>query len=91
MKIVIIGAGEVGFHIASRLALENKDVVVVDQNPEVLKRIRETIDAQTFTLYTKIEKFGLKIETSVSNLSSKKETAWTYADSNPYFPYLTAS
>ena len=25
MKIVIVGAGEVGFHIASRLALENKD------------------------------------------------------------------
>ncbi|MCF8079933.1 MAG: Trk system potassium transporter TrkA [Desulfobacterales bacterium] len=47
MKIVIIGAGEVGFHIASRLALENKDVVVVDKNPEVLKRITETIDAQT--------------------------------------------
>jgi trk system potassium uptake protein TrkA len=30
VKVVIVGAGEVGFHIASRLALENKDVVVVD-------------------------------------------------------------
>ena len=25
MKIIIVGAGEVGFHIAGRLALENKD------------------------------------------------------------------
>ena len=28
MKIIIAGAGEVGYHIASRLALENKDVLV---------------------------------------------------------------
>ncbi|GAB6908792.1 TrkA-N domain protein [Desulfosarcina cetonica] len=47
MKIVIVGAGEVGFHIASRLALENKDVVVIDANPEALKRLSESIDVQT--------------------------------------------
>ncbi len=49
MKIVIVGAGEVGFHIASRLALENKDVVVIDANPEALKRLSENIDVQTIT------------------------------------------
>jgi trk system potassium uptake protein len=27
-----VGAGEVGYHIASRLARENKDVVVIDKN-----------------------------------------------------------
>jgi trk system potassium uptake protein TrkA len=47
VKIVIVGAGEVGFHIASRLALENKDVVVIDSNPEALKRLSESIDVQT--------------------------------------------
>ena len=26
MKIIIVGAGEVGYHIASHLALENKEV-----------------------------------------------------------------
>ena len=46
MKIIIIGAGEVGFHIASRLALENKDVVVIDQNAEALRRVSDAIDAQ---------------------------------------------
>lgn len=49
MKIVIIGAGEVGFHIASRLALENKDVVVVDCNSEALTRVADSIDVQTIT------------------------------------------
>ena len=47
MKIVIVGAGEVGFHIASRLAMENKDVVVIDSNAQALKRLSETIDVQT--------------------------------------------
>ena len=47
VKIVIVGAGEVGFHIASRLALENKDVVVIDPKPEALKLLSESIDVQT--------------------------------------------
>ncbi len=46
MKIVIVGAGEVGFHIANRLAVEKKDVVVVDKNPEALRRVFEALDVQ---------------------------------------------
>jgi len=47
VKIVIVGAGEVGFHIASRLSLESKDVVVVDCNAEALQRLTDSIDVQT--------------------------------------------
>lgn len=47
MKIVIVGAGEVGFHIASRLSLENKDVIVVEKNADALRRISENLDVQT--------------------------------------------
>ncbi len=46
MKIVIVGAGEVGFHIASHLALENKDVVVIDRDPDALKRVSDSLDVQ---------------------------------------------
>ncbi|MCF8067718.1 MAG: Trk system potassium transporter TrkA [Desulfobacterales bacterium] len=46
MKIIIVGAGEVGFHIASRLALENKDVVVIDTNESALKRVSDNLDVQ---------------------------------------------
>jgi trk system potassium uptake protein TrkA len=45
--VVIVGAGEVGFHIASRLALENKDVVVIDCNPDTLRRVSDNLDVQT--------------------------------------------
>jgi trk system potassium uptake protein TrkA len=46
LKVIIVGAGEVGFHIAKRLASENKDVVVIDRNPAVLQRILEHMDVQ---------------------------------------------
>lgn len=46
MKIVIVGAGEVGFHVASRLALENKDVVVIDRDAEALRRVSDNLDVQ---------------------------------------------
>ena len=47
MKVVIVGAGEVGFHIASHLALEKKDVVVIDRDKAALRRVSDTIDVQT--------------------------------------------
>ena len=46
MKIVIVGAGEVGFHIASHLSHENKDVVVIDQDLSAIRRVSDNIDVQ---------------------------------------------
>ena len=46
MKIVIVGAGEVGFHIASHLSLENKEVVVIDKDADALRRISDNLDVQ---------------------------------------------
>lgn len=64
MKVIIVGAGEVGFHIASRLALENKDVVVVDCNSEALRRVSDNLDVQTIagmgTSPTVLEEAGIK-------------------------------
>lgn len=51
MKIVIIGAGEVGFHIAKHLARENKEVVIIDHNPEAIRRVSDHIDVQTIIGY----------------------------------------
>lgn len=46
MKIIIVGAGEVGFHIAQKLSEENQDVVLIDKDPEKVKRITENLDIQ---------------------------------------------
>jgi trk system potassium uptake protein TrkA len=46
LKVIIVGAGEVGFHIASHLARENKNVVVIDKDPAALRRVSDNIDVQ---------------------------------------------
>ncbi len=46
MKILICGAGQVGFNIARHLALENNDVTVLDQSPELVRRISDSVDVQ---------------------------------------------
>ena len=46
MKIVVVGAGEVGFYIASHLANENKNVVVIDNDDNALRRVSDNIDVQ---------------------------------------------
>jgi trk system potassium uptake protein TrkA len=46
MKIIICGAGQVGFNIARHLALENNDVTVIDTSPELIRRINDNLDAQ---------------------------------------------
>ena len=48
MKIIIVGAGEVGFHIAQKLSEENHDVVLIDKDPNMIKRIGENLDVQAF-------------------------------------------
>ena len=46
MKVLVCGAGEVGFSIARHLAMENNDVTVVDQSPELVQRVSETLDVK---------------------------------------------
>ena len=48
MKIIIIGAGEVGFHLAKKLSEKNQDVIIVDKDPIKIKRINDELDVQSF-------------------------------------------
>ncbi|HJA08577.1 MAG TPA: Trk system potassium transporter TrkA [Candidatus Mailhella merdigallinarum] len=49
VRVVLVGAGEVGFRIAKRLAQDGKEVVVVDLDPERLSEIQDAMDVQTVT------------------------------------------
>ena len=44
MRIVVIGAGVVGFHLAEQLSAEGQDITVVDSNPDLVRRIDERMD-----------------------------------------------
>lgn len=47
MKIVIAGAGDVGFHLANMLAEEEHDIVLIDNDPEKLKHASNHLDVST--------------------------------------------
>ncbi len=46
MKVIVCGAGQVGFNIARHLAGENNDVTVIDQTPELITKISDQLDVQ---------------------------------------------
>jgi trk system potassium uptake protein len=48
MRVVICGAGQVGYGIAERLAVEDNDVSVIDTSPQLVQAIRDTLDVRGF-------------------------------------------
>ena len=46
MKVIICGAGQVGWQIARHLSGEQNNVTVVDNNPDLVRRATETLDVQ---------------------------------------------
>lgn len=47
MRVIIVGAGEVGYQVTKFLALEEIDVVVIEKDPAKLDRISEDLDVAT--------------------------------------------
>ncbi|WP_068312134.1 Trk system potassium transporter TrkA [Polycladidibacter hongkongensis] len=48
MKVVICGAGKVGYGIAEQLAAEQHDVSVLDTSAELIKQIQDQLDVRGF-------------------------------------------
>ncbi|MDN2564659.1 Trk system potassium transporter TrkA [Aquibium sp. A9E412] len=48
MRVIICGAGRVGYGIAERLAAEHNDVSVIDTSPELIRGVRDTLDVRGF-------------------------------------------
>ena len=47
MKILILGAGQVGSSVASNLASEANDITLVDSQSDILDDLRDRLDIQT--------------------------------------------
>ena len=47
MKIIILGAGQVGSSVARILTAEGNDVTIVDNRPECLKELQDRLDVRT--------------------------------------------
>src|SRR6056297_1505313 len=44
MKVVIVGAGAVGYQLAKQLISEKKDVVLIEKNPDTAHKVQEFLD-----------------------------------------------
>lgn len=47
MKIVIVGAGDVGSYLAKDLSGRSEDVIIIDSDAKALERVEETTDVMT--------------------------------------------
>ena len=47
MRIVIAGAGELGFHLAKLLAIEEQDITLIDGDDSVLDQAKNQFDVGT--------------------------------------------
>lgn len=48
MRVIICGAGQVGYGIAERLAAEDNDISVIDTSPQLVQAVRDTLDVRGF-------------------------------------------
>jgi trk system potassium uptake protein TrkA len=48
MRVIICGAGQVGYGIAQRLAAEDNDISVIDTSAELIQVVRDTLDVRGF-------------------------------------------
>lgn len=51
MKIIVCGAGQVGFNIAKQLAHQQNDVTVIDNSPTLIRKVGESLDVQAIEGY----------------------------------------
>lgn len=47
MKVIIVGAGKLGYKLAESMVLEDIDVTVIDNNPKVIDYVNEHLDVLT--------------------------------------------
>ncbi|CAN5344835.1 Trk system potassium transporter TrkA [soil metagenome] len=77
MKIMILGAGDVGFHLAQQLSEENHDVVVVEQDRERVRSIQDAMDAIVIegngASLTTLEKAGIEKTNLLLAVTSQDE------------------
>ena len=59
MKVIICGAGQVGYNIGRYLAVAGNDVTVIDQRAELTEKIGESLDIQAITGSTTCHKRAL--------------------------------
>jgi trk system potassium uptake protein TrkA len=77
MKVLVLGAGQVGFHLAKRLSEENQDVVLIESDPERAEFASQQLDVLTVVgngaSLPVLEEAGIKDASMLLSVTSKDE------------------
>ncbi len=77
MRVLVLGAGEVGFHLAERLSQENQDVVIIESDPERADFASQQLDVLTVVgngaSLSVLEKAGVRDARMLLAVSSRDE------------------
>ncbi len=78
MRIIIAGAGEVGFHLAKLLAFEKQDIVLIDTDKDKLSQVANSMDVAVIhgnaTYFSVLEEAQVSKANLVLALTSSEET-----------------
>ena len=77
MRVIVVGAGEVGTHLARRLSSEAQDVVVIEANPDRAQAVADQLDVLTITgngaSLPILEQAGIRRATMILAVTSRDE------------------
>ncbi|ELR71411.1 Trk system potassium uptake protein TrkA [Fulvivirga imtechensis AK7] len=83
MRIIIAGAGDVGFHLAKLLAYEKQDIILIDKDADTLAQAGSSLDVGTIkgssTSYKVLEEADVKNADLLIAVTSSEETNLTTA------------
>lgn len=78
MRIIIAGAGDVGFHLAKLLAYEEHEIVLIDRDAERLQSVANSLDVATTrgnsTSYQVLEEANISKADLLISVTSSEET-----------------
>ena len=81
MRILIIGAGDIGFQLGKRLCKDNHDITMIDLDPGKAKRAKDQLDALVIeghgTSYTILKQANLKNIDIVASMTNNDEVNLT--------------
>ncbi len=77
MNVLVVGAGEVGFHLSKRLSEENQDVVLIESDPQRADVAAQHLDVMTVVgngaSLSVLEQAGVKNATILLAVTSRDE------------------
>jgi len=78
MRIIVAGAGDVGFHLTKLLAYESQDIIVIDKNEQRLKYVSNHLDVATIagasTSYSVLEEAKVSRSDLLIAVTDSEET-----------------